>query len=1106
MSNTLLSSAENPVNIRLHIRRWPLVGTALGTALGTARGTALGVAALTVLALGVAAFAPARRVTVDPRLLAGLQWRNVGPFRAGRVAAVAGVAGQPGVYYAGFPAGGVWKTTSAGMTWAPIFDDIKSVSSIGAVEVAPSDPNVVYVGTGDLITGGVINEGDGVYRSADAGKSWQHVGLVATKQIPSMLVDLKNPNVVLVAAQGDIHQQTEDRGIYRTDDGGKSWTRVMFVDRETGVQKLARANDAPNTIFATTVRHYNAPTPATQPAPGSPAATPAATGSTGTAIYKSTDGGLTWNEFNGTGLPRLAGRTSIAVAMGTNAQRVFLVTNNGLYRSDDGGTNWRQMDAADTRIRNGQGGYNCGIAVDPKNPDVVYVLSTSSYKSTDGGNSFTGFKGAPGGDDPQQIWIDPTNGQRIFLGVDQGATVTLDGGATWSSWYNQSVEQVYHIATDNSYPYWIYATQQDAGAIRTRARGNYGAVTMFDWNSVNGWEWGTIIPDPTNPNVVFASGSGVVKISYPSEQWINVSPALDPASKTRSTSSAPILFAPWNSKLLIAAMNVVYTTTDAGNSWKKISGELGIPQGLDSAAAATTTGGRGAIESLAASSVGKGTIWVGTNNGLIHVTRDEGKTWTDVSIADLPNPRRANISAIEASHVNAGEAYAAVEYQRLGDFAPYIYRTRDFGKSWTKITDGLPVREPAGSVTRVVREDPKKAGLLFAGTETGVHVSFDDGDHWQSLTLNLPNTSYRDLTIKGNDLIAGTYGRGIWVLDDISPLRQLSPAVSSEPVHLFAPGDAIRTRRNVNYDTPLPPEIPHAKNPPNGAIIYYALASKPSTEITLDVSDSAGKPVRHLSSIALAPVAEAASPPHPNWWLAEPEALPTNVGLNRTTWDFRHDPPAVNSHSFEISANPGETPPSPEGILAAPGRYTVTLAVEGKRYTQKLTVQNDPRSPATTAALVAQHALLVGISDGIALAASSAKQVADLRTALTKATGANAAAEVKSAISAFSAKLDSVAGGGGGGRGGRGGGAAANPTFNAINGALAAQLTTQDNADQAPTASSRAAFAGSCKELTTVQALFTRITTKDLAALNAILAKNGGSAINAPTTGAAPRC
>ena len=1071
------------MNALLNLRRWPLAGVAVG-----------------LVAVGVAAFTPARRVTVDPRLLAGLEWRNVGPFRSGRVAAVAGVAGQPGVYYAGFPAGGVWKTTSAGMTWTPIFDDIKSVSSIGAVEVAPSDPNVVYVGTGDMITGGVINEGDGVYRSADAGKSWQRAGLAASKQIPSMLVDLRNPNVVLVAAQGDIHQPTEDRGIFRTEDGGKSWTRVLFVDRETGVQKLARANDVPNTIFATTVRHYNAPTPATPPASGGAATT----GATGTAIYKSTDGGLTWNESKGTGLPRLAGRTSIAVAMGTNAQRLFLVTNTGLYRSDDGGGSWKQMAASDSRIRNGQGGYNCGVAVDPKNPDIVYVLSTSSYKSTDGGNSFTGFKGAPGGDDPQQIWIDPTNGQRIFLGVDQGATITLDGGATWSSWYNQSVEQVYHISTDNSYPYWIYATQQDAGAIRTRARGNYGAVTIFDWNSVNGWEWGTIIPDPTNPNVVFASGAGVVKISYPSEQWINVSPALDPAAKARSTSSAPITFAPWNPKLLIAAMNVVYTTTDGGSHWRKISGELGIPKGLDSATAANTSGGRGAIESLAASTVGSGIIWVGTNNGLIHVTRDEGKTWTDVSIADLPNPRRANISGIEASHVNAGEAYVAVEFQRLGDFAPYIYRTRDFGKTWTKIVDGLPVKEPAGSVTRVVREDPKRAGLLFAGTETGVQVSFDDGDHWQSLALNLPNTSYRDLTIAGNDLIAGSYGRGIWVLDDISPLRQLTPVVASASVHLFAPGTAIRTRRNVNADTPLPPEIPHAKNPPNGAIIYYALARTPSGEVTIDISDAAGKPVRHLSSVPAAPVAEAARPPHPNWWVAEPQRIPTAVGLNRATWDFRHDPPAVTAHSFEINANPGETPASPEGILAAPGRYTVTLTVDGTRYSQPLTVTNDPRSPATATAVIAQHTLLVGINDGITLAARAATQVAELRSAVSAAATAGAP-EVTSAITAFSAKLDSVAGASGG-RGGRGGGSGANPTFSAVNGAFAAQLTTQENADHAPTASSQAAFAATCKDLTTVLALWARIASKDLTALNAVLTTHGRPAISAPKVAPAPHC
>src|SRR5690242_4796219 len=481
---------------------------------------------------------PIQSPTVDPALYAGLVWRNIGPFRGGRIAAVSGVIGQPGVFYVGLPAGGVWKTTSAGETWYPVFDSVKTVSSVGAIEVAPSDPNVIYAGTGDMSTGGAVNEGDGVYKSVDAGHSWQHLGLDATKQIPSILVDPHDANLVLVAAQGNIPQRSDTRGVYRSTDGGRSWTKTLYVDDQTGIQKLAWAYDKPSVIFATTVRHYTAP--GAQPRRGGEPDT----GRTGTALYKSIDEGVTWQEITGGGLPRLAGRTSLAVAMNTNAQRVFLISNTGLYRSDDGGSTWKQMDASDERIRNGQGGYNCGVYVDPKNPDVVYTINTSSYKSTDGGNTFTGFKGAPGGDDPQQMWIDPTNGQRILLGLDQGAVVSLDGGATWSSWYNQSTEQIYHLSVDNGFPYWVYATQQDAGAVRTRARGNFGAVTPMDWNPVGGWEWGTIVADPLNTQIVYASGSGILKITYPSEQWINVSPARDPNLELRTAFSQPIIFAP----------------------------------------------------------------------------------------------------------------------------------------------------------------------------------------------------------------------------------------------------------------------------------------------------------------------------------------------------------------------------------------------------------------------------------------------------------------------------------------------------------------------------------------------------------------------------------
>ncbi len=544
--------------------------------LGLFRRCALPVA----LALSLVAPLPLRAQSagpIDPRIYSALSWRNLGPFRAGRVAAVSGAIGQPGVFYIGLPAAGVWKTTSAGQTWYPIFDAVKDVSSIGSVEVAPSDPNVVYVGTGDIITGGSINEGNGVYKSTDAGRTWRHLGLDATKQIPSMSVDPHDPNIVLLAAQGNVHAKSHDRGVYRSTDGGATWTQTLFVDDSTGAQKVARAFDTPMTVFATTVAHYTSPTPPAGGFGGGGGRGGPQTGPTSTKLFKSVDGGVTWKEITGGGLPaRLTGKLWVAVANNTNAQRVFVIGDAGLFRSDDGGATWHQMAADDQRIRNGQGGYNCGVYVDPQNPDIVYTLNTASYKSTDGGKTFTGFKGAPGGDDPQQMWIDPTNGQRILFGYDQGAIVSLDGGGTWSSWYNQSTDQIYHLSVDNSVPYWVYGTQQDAGAIRTRIRGNLGAITPLDWNPVSGWEWGTIVPDPLDPNTVYASGSGILKISYPSEQWINVSPSQDASRQLRTTSDQPLVFAPWNKHMLIAAFQSVWTTIDGGAHWTSISPDLAV--------------------------------------------------------------------------------------------------------------------------------------------------------------------------------------------------------------------------------------------------------------------------------------------------------------------------------------------------------------------------------------------------------------------------------------------------------------------------------------------------------------------------------------------------
>ncbi len=1041
---------------------------------------------------------------VPPRLLDGLVWRNVGPFRAGRVASVTGAAGEPGVFYAGLPAGGVWKTENAGITWEPIFDSVRDVSSVGAIAVAPSNPDVVYAGTGDMITGGAINEGNGVYKSTDAGKTWQHVGLDATKQIPSILVDPSDPNLVLVAAQGNIHEKSGRRGVFRSTDGGRSWTRTLFVSDSTGVEKLASAYDVPNVIFATTDGHFNRP--------GAPAfyRRQAGNGPTDTKLYKSTDEGLTWHEITGGGLPRLFGRTSVAVAMHTNARRVFLITNTGLYRSDDGGASWRQMDSTDTRIRTGQGGYNCGVYVSPDDPDVVYTINTAGYESRDGGKTFTGFIGAPGGDDPQQMWIDPTNGQRMFVGLDQGASVSLDGGHTWSPWYNQSTEQVYHVSVDNSWPYWIYAPQQDAGAIRTRSRGNFGEIGPLDWSPVGGWEWGTVLADPTNPDIVYASGSGILKISYPSEQTVNVSPGVDPDAHLRSTSTTPLVFVPWNPHELLAGFQYVMSTTDGGMHWKRISPDLGYPKGVTPPpeGQAARRGGRGsrggprpgAIEAISPSTVARGTIWVSTDNGLIKLTRDNGKTWEDVSIPNLPDSDRSDIAAIDASHQDPAEAYVAVDTHRVGDYQPYLYRTRDYGKTWTPIVDGLPTGEPSGSFTRVIRADTKKAGLLFAGTESSFYVSFDDGDSWQSLRLNLPNTSFRDAVIKGNDLVVGTYGRGIWILDDISPLRQMSAGVATEAAHLFKPGEAVRVRRNVNQDTPFHKEVPHALNAPSGALIYYSLASSPSSEVTLDVLDAAGNEVRHMSSAPVKPVALAAHPPEPDYWLATPKSLPTAVGLNRVDWNVRYDDPPAFHHTFDINANPHLTPPSPQGPLALPGEYTVKLMVDGKSYTQNVTVKNDPRSPATEVDLEAQHALEMKTYEGIREAWGGYHQAEVLKKSVHDAAGAHPTGAVAKAVERFDSALDSVAGQVGEGRRPffRGVSGPAGPqSFVDMNGALIRQLEELESGDTRPTPGMDKAWQKSCGQLDETVANWRRVRGQDLATLNTVLRKNGRKAVEA---------
>jgi hypothetical protein len=691
------------------------------------------------------------------------------------------------------------------------------------------------------------------------------------------------------------------------------------------------------------------------------------------------------------------------------------------------------MAANDTRIRNGQNGYNCGVYVDPQNPDLVYTINTSSFISRDGGNTFTGFKGAPGGDDPQQMWIDPTNGKRMLLGVDQGATVSLDGGLTWTSWYNQATDQVYHISADNSFPYWVYATQQDAGSIATRSRGDLGAITPFDWYPTAGYEFGSIVADPLNPKLVYAGGpgGGIVKITYPSGQWINVSPNVDASASLRKVGNQPILWSPTNPHELLVGFQYLMSTTDGGMHWKKLGPDLTLS---DSAAAAEEAAGRsgggrggrgaggtgggggrgaagGSIESFSPSSLSPGIIWTGSNGGIIKLTRNHGATWKDVSIADLPNPTRADISAIDASHTDSAEAYVAVDYHTSGDYTPFFYRTKDFGKTWTKIVNGMRTDQPSGSFGRVIRADTKRAGLLFAGTESSMYVSFDDGDDWQSLMLNLPNTSYRDIVIKDNDLVIGTYGRSLWILDDFSPLRQITPAIESEAAHLFKPGDAFRIRRNVNGDTPLPPEIPHALNPPPGALVYYYLRSKPSSDIKLEVRDATGTVIRHYSSAPIPPLNEPPLPV-PDHWVAKPKPMPTEMGTNRINWDIRYDAPPAFAHSYAINANEGETPASPEGPLALPGTYSLVLTVDGKTYTQTVNVRNDPRSPATAADLRAQHELQMKLDEGIKTAYAGYSQVTAVRNQLAALQKGESAATARRRVGHRGARHEAPCGGG----------------------------------------------------------------------------------------------
>ncbi len=862
-------------------------------------------------------------------LFSGLRWRMIGPFRGGRVNGVSGVPGLPNTYYFGSVGGGVWKSANAGRTWTPIFDG-QPIASIGAIGLAPSNPNIVYVGTGETDMRDSISFGNGMYKSTDSGNTWTHIGLDATRQIGRVLVDPKNPDIVFVAAQGHAYGPNPERGVYRSLNGGATWEKVLFKNDSVGAIDLAIDPDNSRIVYAALWATRRPPWYIYGPSNGP-----------GGGIFKSTDGGTSWQPLT-SGLPAEGiGRIGIAIAPG-NPARVYAIVDakeGGLYRSDDAGANWSRI-SGDTRIW-GRGWYFCKIAVDPKNPDILYVPNTSIYRSIDAGKTWTPIKGAPGGDDYHQLWISPDDPNRMIAASDQGAIVTVDGAATWSTWYNQPTAQLYHVAADSRFPYWVTGAQQDSGAVGTPTRSLHAVISMHDWTGLcAGGESGYTAPDPLHPELLF--GGTVTRCNVLTGAMQNVSPERGGQGPFRHAWTQPLVFSQADKHALYFSNQFLYKTTNGGESWTQISTDLtredpGVPANLDEAAAADAPQDkrRGVIYTIAPSPMRASMIWIGTDDGTIQVTTDDGATWQNVTPTDLTP--WSKVTMIDASHFDANEAYAAVERHQLEDYEPYLYRTRDGGKTWQKITKGLP----AGGYLQTVKEDPVRRGLLFAGTELGVFVSFSGGDDWQSLQLNLPAASMRDLAIHGDDLILATHGRGFWVLDDITALRQIDDAMALSDAYLFKPADAINMPPGSEYGTPLPKDEAFADNPPFGAMIDYYLKSAASGPVTLEVLDPAGKAVRRYTSEDRTPPRDPNTLNIPAIWVPAPEPISAAAGMHRWVWNLRPTPTGGSGRGpggggFGGGGRGGAP-------LAQPGTYTVRLTVGGKSYAQPLTVKADPR-------------------------------------------------------------------------------------------------------------------------------------------------------------------
>ena len=979
---------------------------------------------------------PAFSQSPDTALFGNLRWRMIGPHRGGRTVGGCGVPQQPNVFYIGVNNGGVWKTTDFGRTWDPIFDD-QPTGSIGDVFVAPSNPDIVYVASGEGIQRPDLSVGNGVYRSSDAGKTWVHLGLAEGQQIGGLSVDPHDPDRVFAAVLGHPYGPNPERGVYRSTDGGKHWEKVLYKDENTGAVQVTIDPVNPQVVFADLWAGRQGPWEN------------GAWNGPNSGLFKSTDGGTTWRQLT-QGLPDPSqglSRIGFCIAPSDPSRLYATVAANatygGIYRSDDAGESWKKLNS-DQRFW-GRGDDFAEVKADPKNKDIVYTADVVVWKSTDGGMSWNAFKGAPGGDDYHRIWINPDHPEIMLIACDQGAIVTVNGGHTFSSWYNQPTAQFYHVITDNAFPYNVYGGQQESGSIGIASRGNDGEITFREWHPVGVEEYGYVAPDPLDPNIIY--GGKITRYDKRTGQVQNIAPEAIGSGKYRFIRTAPVLFSPTDPHTLYFAGNVLFKTRDGGHSWQVISPDLSreswaIPSsvGIYNTENLKQMPRRGVIYTVAPSPVDGNTIWAGTDDGLVHVTHDGGATWKKVTppgVADW-----AKVSLIDAGHTDANTAYVAVNGIRLDDMHPHIYRTHDGGATWEEIDNGLP-----DDPINVVREDPRRKGLLLAGSERAVYISFDDGARWQSLRLNMPATSIRDLVFKDDDVVVGTHGRSFWILDDMACLRQMGQQTAGQDAVLYKPSPAVRVRWDMNPDTPIPGDEPAGQNPPDGAVVDYYLKADAAEPVTLEILDAAGKVVRHYSGTdTLYTIGDVNIP---LYWVRPQQILSGKAGPHRFVWDLHYQPLNVPA-SYPISAVAGNTAPTPTSPWVMPGVYTARLKVSGKSYTQTLTVRMDPRVKTAVADLQQQHDLAMRAYRGWDSALDAYNRVREIRAEVqqeARGAGDSVAANLRK-LDARLAALE-----GGGRRGGRGARAAASGivSFSQLQGQYATVMSLLEDADLAPT-------------------------------------------------------